>query len=301
MTLDHVSIAFGFLFLFGTIVLNVRYTMKNVEAQQGPEYANTLYGVWVEILVTYFPFVVYVLVGTFQRDIALVLQTPELAVAAAVLSGQGVFKILHHVINLSNIKEQRDRVVFLTSLGLLFFLLSVAFVILLASADLKPWFSGLAQLILVSLSLPLYAELAGGAALLQKKYGDAEITPMVAQAELQKTAVRLASTLAKQPIDKLFMLTPGYYITAELRVKDPNKVEEAKSALLALCTDTLKEPNCTIFQLHQDEKIPTRFLLWERFDDENAFKAHFKELHTEEFLLKDLTEVVQYFHTNVVL
>jgi hypothetical protein len=172
MNLDQFSIVFGFLFLLVTIVVNVRYSMKNVLAQKGPEYANMLYSVWVEMLVTYFPFVVYILVGAFQRDIVHVLQTPELTIAAAVLSGQGVFKILHQVISLSDMKEQKERVVFLTSMGLMFFLLSVAFVILLASAENKPWFAGLAQLILVSLSLPLYTELAGGSALLQKRYGE---------------------------------------------------------------------------------------------------------------------------------
>lgn len=94
-------------------------------------------------------------------------------------------------------------------------------------------------------------------------------------------------------------LNPGYYITAELRVKNGERVQEAKAALLRLCEDTLREPGCTLFTLHQDPKLPTRFLLWERFEDEAAFKLHFEAAHTQACMAQDLTEVVQYFQTDV--
>ena len=97
------------------------------------------------------------------------------------------------------------------------------------------------------------------------------------------------------------MLTPGYYITAELRAKDPTKTQEAKDALVELCQKTVAEPGCTIFQLHQDASDPMRFVLWERFDDEAAFKQHFIESHTKDYVASDLTEVVRYFQTNVVV
>jgi 4-carboxymuconolactone decarboxylase len=96
------------------------------------------------------------------------------------------------------------------------------------------------------------------------------------------------------------MFASGYYITAELKVKDSSLVEEAKEALIELCTKTLTEPGCSIFQLHHDASTPTRFLLWERFDDETAFKRHFEEPHTKSYIARDLTEVVQYFQTNVI-
>ena len=95
------------------------------------------------------------------------------------------------------------------------------------------------------------------------------------------------------------LFVPGYYITAELKVKDDARIQETKEALLRLCTATLTEPGCTVFTLHHDPKLPTRFLLWERFDDEAAFKAHFECAHTREYVAKDLTEVVQYFQTNI--
>lgn len=96
------------------------------------------------------------------------------------------------------------------------------------------------------------------------------------------------------------MFTPGYYVTAELRVKNSEKVMQAKEALALLANKTLNEAGCSIFTVHQDAAEPTRFLLWERFDDEAAFKKHFSEAHTQEYLALDLTEVVQYWVSNVV-
>ncbi len=96
------------------------------------------------------------------------------------------------------------------------------------------------------------------------------------------------------------MFESGYYVTAELRVKDASKVHIAKEALSELCKKTLTEPGCSIFTLHYDSSTPTRFLLWERFDNEAAFKMHFAERHTTAYMALDLTEVVQYFQTNIV-
>lgn len=96
------------------------------------------------------------------------------------------------------------------------------------------------------------------------------------------------------------MFTTGYYITAELRVKDAARLDEARAALLELCRQTRREPGCSIFTLHQDPADPGRFLLWERFDDEAAFKAHFDAAHTRAYLALDLTEVVRFFRTDVV-
>ncbi|WP_027469121.1 putative quinol monooxygenase [Deefgea rivuli] len=96
------------------------------------------------------------------------------------------------------------------------------------------------------------------------------------------------------------MFTNGYYITAELRVKDASQITVAKQALTTLCEKTLTEKGCSIFTLHQDQTIATRFLLWERFDDEAAFKLHFEMPHTKEYISLNLTEVVQFFQTNTL-
>lgn len=91
----------------------------------------------------------------------------------------------------------------------------------------------------------------------------------------------------------------GYYVTAELSVKKKSRIEAARQALGELARKSLQEPGCSIFVVQQDSATPTRFLLWERFDDEAAFKQHFNEAHTKSYLAQDLTEVCQYFITDV--
>ena len=95
------------------------------------------------------------------------------------------------------------------------------------------------------------------------------------------------------------MFTPGYYITAELRVKDPEQIELASIKLTELSHKTLQEPGCSIFVVHHDRATPTRFVLWERFTCEEALKEHFAASHTKDYVALDLTEVVQYFQTNL--
>jgi len=98
------------------------------------------------------------------------------------------------------------------------------------------------------------------------------------------------------------MLSSGFYITAELKIKDKNRILETREALQALCELTLQqEPECTLFQLHQCQEEPTRLLLWERFDSEQSYNAHFKQPYTQHYLSKDLTEVVQHFVSDIVL
>jgi len=96
------------------------------------------------------------------------------------------------------------------------------------------------------------------------------------------------------------MFEKGYFITAELKVKNKDKICEAKSALKILCEKTLKEPGCSLFTLHHCSEKKDRFILWERFENEAAFKQHFIELHTKEYVDLDLTEVIQYFQSDVV-
>lgn len=96
------------------------------------------------------------------------------------------------------------------------------------------------------------------------------------------------------------MFEKGYFITAELKVKNKEMVSEAKSALKILCEKTLTEPGCSLFTLHHCSESEDRFILWERFEDEAAFKQHFIEPHTKEYVDLDLTEIVQFFQTDVV-
>ncbi|GAA3915819.1 putative quinol monooxygenase [Litoribacillus peritrichatus] len=96
------------------------------------------------------------------------------------------------------------------------------------------------------------------------------------------------------------MFNNGYYITAELRVKDNNRLEEAKTELNKLCKASVTEPGCTIFQAHQDSEKESTFLLWERFENEQAFKDHFEQQHTKQFVAKELTEIIKFNQSDVI-
>ncbi len=96
------------------------------------------------------------------------------------------------------------------------------------------------------------------------------------------------------------MFQSGYYVTAELRLKDVDRLASARQELQQLAQQTLDEAGCSVFTVHHDPAEPTRFLLWERFDDEAAFRQHFEQPHTKAYLAQDLTEIVQRFVTNVI-
>lgn len=95
-------------------------------------------------------------------------------------------------------------------------------------------------------------------------------------------------------------LSKGYYITAELRIIDPETTKRTKAELLNLCEQTRKEPGCSLFQLHECPDDPLRLLLWERFDDEAAYHQHFAESHTLVYKNLNLTKVIQFFASNVL-
>lgn len=97
------------------------------------------------------------------------------------------------------------------------------------------------------------------------------------------------------------MLENGYFVTAELKVKNGATISEANEALQKLCRETIKEAGCSLFILHKCVEDEQRFILWERFDNEAAFNQHFVEQHTLNYIDLDLTEIVQYFTTEIVL
>lgn len=96
------------------------------------------------------------------------------------------------------------------------------------------------------------------------------------------------------------MFDSGYYVTAHLQVKPGRDPAQARAALAELCRRSLGEPGCSMFVLHQDAQDPSSFVLWERFDDEAAFKAHAAEPHTREFGALGLVEMLRAIKSDVV-
>lgn len=88
----------------------------------------------------------------------------------------------------------------------------------------------------------------------------------------------------------------GYLITAEIRATIDDS-ERVTAALRELQQQTLAEPGCQVFFIHQDKADKKRYMMWEQFDDEVAFKQHFEYAHTRDYLALSLTEVVQAFKT----
>lgn len=96
------------------------------------------------------------------------------------------------------------------------------------------------------------------------------------------------------------MFNSGYYVTVELQAKPARDPREVREALAELCRQSVKEPGCSIFALHQDTLDPARFVLWERFDDEEAFMVHGGEPHAKAFGALELVDPVRAIKSNVV-
>ena len=95
-------------------------------------------------------------------------------------------------------------------------------------------------------------------------------------------------------------LLKGYFVTAEIHVKNENNIDLAKEQLKKLRKETLKEEGCTIFSIHQSNENPDIFIMWERFENESAYKKHFEYEHTKKYISLNLTEVIQFFQTDLI-
>ncbi|MCZ2723730.1 antibiotic biosynthesis monooxygenase [Marinomonas sp. 15G1-11] len=91
------------------------------------------------------------------------------------------------------------------------------------------------------------------------------------------------------------MLQSGLFITAELRIKPDKELSHAISALNAYCHAMETEPGCSMALPLQDKEDPYRFILWERYNDNTAFEAHFQAQHTQDFMASEIADLVQAF------
>ena len=67
-------------------------------------------------------------------------------------------------------------------------------------------------------------------------------------------------------------------VVATLKVKE-DKIEEAKSFLKQLCADTLaNEPGTLAYVAHQKKDDPTSFVFYEKYESDEAFAEHGKNL-----------------------
>lgn len=67
-------------------------------------------------------------------------------------------------------------------------------------------------------------------------------------------------------------------VVATLQVKE-DKIEEARQALKQLAAETLDQESGTLaYVFHQQKDDPTRFVAYEKYESDEAFQLHSKNL-----------------------
>ncbi|WP_420549128.1 putative quinol monooxygenase [Curvivirga sp.] len=81
------------------------------------------------------------------------------------------------------------------------------------------------------------------------------------------------------------------WVSAGIEVTDVTRVFAAKEALAKLVAETVKEPGCIKFEIHQHLSEPQKFTLWEIWETADSLTKHFEQVHTIEYLSHNYTEV----------
>ena len=93
-------------------------------------------------------------------------------------------------------------------------------------------------------------------------------------------------------------MTNPIFVTAELRIKSNITREVAIEAIEQFCLDMQSEPGCLQALATYDEKQSDRVILLEQYADRDAINQHFGMPHTQAFIERDITELVQAFETH---
>jgi quinol monooxygenase YgiN len=89
------------------------------------------------------------------------------------------------------------------------------------------------------------------------------------------------------------MSQSGYFVTVELKAKPGQTPAAVHAALQQLAAASEREAGCSLFAVRQDADDPQRFVLWEAFHSEAAFKQHGAEPHSQQFAALGLIEPVR--------
>ena len=71
-------------------------------------------------------------------------------------------------------------------------------------------------------------------------------------------------------------------IIANLSIES-SRLEEIKSAMLTLVDQTLEEPGCIRYELHQDDQQPTQFTFVENWHSRPLWRAHMEGMAVKAF------------------
>ncbi len=73
----------------------------------------------------------------------------------------------------------------------------------------------------------------------------------------------------------------GDYVVVALWQARPETADDVERVLAAMVAPTLGEPGCLEYRVHRAEADPTTFMLYERYVDEAAYRAHQDSEHFE--------------------
>lgn len=90
-------------------------------------------------------------------------------------------------------------------------------------------------------------------------------------------------------------------ITAELRINDTITLEAGLSAVQDFCDAMNSEVGCHMALAHQSSEDPRTITLWEIYQDQTAFEAHFSMPHTQAFIKSGVTELIKAKQSQPVL
>jgi autoinducer 2-degrading protein len=77
------------------------------------------------------------------------------------------------------------------------------------------------------------------------------------------------------------------YVVAATWVAREGEEEHIAQILRTVAELTRHEPGCLLFVTHRSLEDPRRFLLYEQFEDEAAFRAHNESEHFKKHVLGD--------------
>ncbi len=91
------------------------------------------------------------------------------------------------------------------------------------------------------------------------------------------------------------------FVTAELKIKTNIEREAAVEAIEQFCRDMQSEPGClqaiATYDQSQSQSQSDRVILLEQYANREAINQHFGMPHTQAFIERDITELVQAFET----
>ncbi len=82
-----------------------------------------------------------------------------------------------------------------------------------------------------------------------------------------------------------------YYCTACIKVTEGNDYNFVYDEIIKLVKQTILEEGCVEFLVVPGNREAGEFILWEIWQDEEAFHFHHNAQHTKDYFSKELTEI----------